>query len=98
VFTMTNLPPPPTTTATRTNGLAVASLVLGIVGILLELFGVIPILAITFGVVARRQIAQGRGTGRGMATAGIVLGVIGLVVLLVILAAYGANPSLFQRH
>jgi hypothetical protein len=59
-------------TARRTNGLAVASLVLGIVW----LWWLGSLLAIIFGVVALRQIEQSGGTleGRGLAIAGVVLG------------------------
>ena len=59
-----------------TNGLAVASLVLGIVW----LYWIGSILALIFGYIAKGQIAdsQGRQSGRGMAIAGIVLGYVGI--------------------
>lgn len=61
----------------RTNGLAVASLVLG----LLWLYGVGSLLAMILGYVARSQIddSRGRDGGRGLAIAGIVLGWIGFL-------------------
>ena len=64
------------TERTRSNGLAVASLVLGI----LWLFWIGSILAVIFGHVAHGQIDASHGTqvGRGMATAGLVLGYIGV--------------------
>ncbi len=76
--------PPP---RRRTNGFAVASLVLGIVGC----FVVSPILAIAFGIVARRQIAASGDTqdGKGMATAGIALGVV-WVVLIAVVVSFGS--------
>ena len=57
-------------------GLAVASLVFGIVGFA-GLPLVAPILALVFGYVALSQIKKANGwlTGRGMAIAGVVLGV-----------------------
>jgi len=66
--------------------------VLGIAGLVLCLVIVGPVLALVFGYKSRREIDEsgGRQTGRGMATAGIVLGWIGVgftvlwVVLLVI--------------
>lgn len=77
--------------ATRsTNGLAVASLVLGI----LWIWWVGSILAIVFGFVAKSQIRQANGAqgGDGMATAGIVLGFVGFAVLaLVIIVAIAAS-------
>ncbi|CAL9342804.1 hypothetical protein SUDANB58_00302 [Streptomyces sp. enrichment culture] len=74
---------PAASTGSRTNGLAIASLVCGIIG--LFLFNVVlgPI-AIVLGVVGMRQ-APARG-GAGMAKAGIVLGVVDLVLFLVLMA------------
>jgi hypothetical protein len=75
-----------------TNGLAVASLVLGIAQIFICIIG--GILALVFGYIARRQIDESGGTqgGRGMAVAGIILGWIGIglgiaYVVIVIIAA-----------
>jgi len=81
-------PPPLPTTAPapsatpRTSGMAVASLVLGIVSFFCGgFFIVVPILAIVFGHVSLGRIAQSGGwvTGRGLAIAGAVLGWIFLV-------------------
>ena len=58
----------------RTNGLAIASMVLGI----LWLYWVGSILALVFGYIARNQIRERGEAGGGMATAGIVLGWIGV--------------------
>jgi hypothetical protein len=58
----------------RTNGLAIASMVLGI----LWLYWVGSILALVFGYIAKNQIRERGEAGDGMATAGIVLGWIGV--------------------
>ena len=60
-----------------TNGLAIASLVLSIIW----LGGLGSILAVIFGIVARRQIrrSQGRQGGDGLALAGLLVGVVGLL-------------------
>jgi hypothetical protein len=60
----------------RTSGLAVASLVLGIVW----LCGLGSLLATIFGAVALSQISRSRGTlgGKGLAIAGLILGILGL--------------------
>ena len=58
----------------RTNGFAVASMVLGILW--LYWFG--SILALVFGYTAKRQIRERGEAGGGMATAGIVLGWVGV--------------------
>jgi Domain of unknown function (DUF4190) len=58
----------------KTNGLAIASLVLGII----PCTGITSILAIVFGFIARNQIQQSSGAqqGSGMALAGIILGFV----------------------
>lgn len=65
---------------TRTNGLAIASLVLGI----LWLYGFGSIVALILGYIARGQIdgSGGRQGGRGLAIAGIVLGWIGFAAVI----------------
>lgn len=67
----------------RTNGFAVASMVLGI----LWLYWVGSILALIFGYVAKNQIEESAGTqsGGGMATAGLVLGWVGFGTLMFML-------------
>lgn len=83
----TNSPYPPapndTTTpggvATGRNGLAITSLVLGIVGLFISFYGIVGLIALILGFVARRQIARTGQRGSGMALAGIILGAVGLV-------------------
>ena len=96
-------PPPPGFPAAgyprpgSTNGFAIVSMVLGI----LWLYTVGSILALVFGYKARKEIDQSGGAqqGRGMATAGIVLGWIGvigtalLVLSIVVLAALGEEAE-----
>jgi hypothetical protein len=69
-------PPPgyPYPAPQSTNGMAIASLVLGI----LWLYWIGSILALVFGYMARKQIRERGEGGAGMATAGIVLGWIGV--------------------
>ena len=66
-----------TTASSRTNGFAIASLVLGIVWI----YWIGSILALVFGYMARSQIRDSREGGSGMAVAGIILGWIGIAVM-----------------
>lgn len=77
-------PAPPTATA-RTNGMAVAALVLGITW----LCWVGSLLAVIFGHVALKQIASSSGWqhGRGMALAGLILGYCGLALLVISIVA-----------
>lgn len=69
------------------NGMAVASLVLGLIGLLAGLvpllfFIAFPcgVLAVVFGFVGRRNAVRRPTTGKGMAIAGLVMGVLGLVL------------------
>ena len=63
-----------------TNGLAIAALVLGVLGA--------SLLAVAFGHAAKSQIARTGEAGEGMATAGLILGyleTVGLVFVLLLL-------------
>lgn len=72
-----------------TNGLAIASLVLGIVW----LFGLGSLLALVLGLVALRQIKRSGQEGRGLAIAASILGAIGIVGAVTILAVTIAAVS-----
>jgi hypothetical protein len=60
-----------------TNGMAVASMVLGI----LWIYWIGSILALIFGYIALSQIRQRQEGGRGMALAGVILGWVGIGTL-----------------
>ena len=66
----------------KTNGMAIASMVLGIVGIVLIPI-IAPILAIIFGIVALNQISKEPQKGKGMAIAGLIMGGVGIVLFFV---------------
>ncbi len=74
-------PPPP---QEQGNGMAVAGLVLGILGAVLffvPFIGwILAILGIIFGAVGNSKANKIGGKGKGMAIAGLILGLIGLVV------------------
>jgi len=73
-----------------TNGLAIASMVLGI----LWIYWIGSILAIIFGFIAMSQIKERNQGGKGMATAGLILGFIGLgTLILVIIFAVAVGSS-----
>jgi hypothetical protein len=81
------------TTAPMRNGLGIAALCCGLVGIL---FGLSPLLfqgsgalglaAIVFGIAGIRRVGRGEASNRGMAIAGLVTGVAALA-----LAIYGVS-------
>jgi Domain of unknown function (DUF4190) len=84
-------PPPPGTVArAKVSSYAVASLVLGLVW----LCGVGSVLAVVFGIMGIRQVnrAEGRLTGKGLAVAGLVLGILG-VALVVASLVFGEDTT-----
>lgn len=85
--------PSAASSGSRTNGLAIASLCCGIVGLFIMNIILGP-LAIVLGVVARRQAGA---NGGGMAKAGIVLGVVDVVLWLVLLLV-AANSGGFSWY
>jgi len=74
------LPPQP---ARQTSGMAIASLVLGI----LWIYWLGSILALVFGYLAKREIRNSEKPldGNGMATAGIVLGWVGIGTMVLVI-------------
>ena len=76
----------------KTNGMAIAALISGIVGLVI-CFGIGSIAALIFGYVARGQIkrSQGQESGNGMAIAGIVMGWIGVVLSLIFIGLFAAG-------
>jgi hypothetical protein len=78
----------------RTNGFAIASLVLSLVWGL----GLGSLLAVIFGVVALHQIEGSHGwqRGRGLAIAGLVIGVVSLLLLAVVIV--GAELTVSGGH
>jgi hypothetical protein len=64
-----------------TKGMAIAALVLGIVGLFSFFIFIAAVLAIIFGIIASRRVKRSPGqfTGRGMAITGLVLGIIGVL-------------------
>ena len=79
-------PPPAYPVKAKTNGLALASMILGIVGITvglcLNFFPVMPILAVVFGHLGLSQTRTTGAPGRGYAIAGLVTGYIGIALAL----------------
>ena len=86
----TIVPHTPHIRAVPTNGLAMVSLVTGILSYLGHIIpliggGTLALIAIITGYIARRQIAQSGEQGRDIATIGIVLGAINIGIVLLIL-------------
>jgi hypothetical protein len=74
--------------AQQTNPLAIVSMVFGMVALAL---GPLAILAIISGHIARGQVRRTGEGGRGMATAGLILGYMVLVVGIALIVAFLAS-------
>lgn len=83
------------------NGLAIAGMVVGIVGLFLSFWGIIPIVATVLSAFAMKQINQTGVRGKGMAIAGLVMGIIGIVWAVITIAicttAVNSYNSTFNR-
>lgn len=88
--------------ATRVNGMAIASLVLGIIGVVFvccygvgAVFGVI---ALVFGIISFRQIKISRAKNGGMSIAGIILGIVAIVAGVLIVVFIISNRGMFAEE
>lgn len=90
-------PPAAPTGAARTDGKAIASLVLGLLGLVICIAG-IP--AIILGHIARSNIANSKGQlkGGGMALAGLILGYLTVAALPILIIAAIAIPNLLRSR
>jgi uncharacterized membrane protein YvbJ len=81
----------PTLVTQKTSGFAIASLVLGIIGILLNF---LCVLTIIFGAIALAQIGKNPALkGKGIAIAGLVLGILVLIIWIVAIVWIGSSLS-----
>jgi hypothetical protein len=87
-------PMPIAPAASRTNGLAVASLVLGILALVLFFTIVFPIilgiLAVIFGAIGWAKANQG-ADHKGLAIAGLILGVMGIGAMILFVAVFATT-------
>lgn len=89
-----------------TNGLSIASLVLGIVGVVFSCcyaFGIIPaIISLVFGIISKKKIKESQGAqkGSGMSLAGIILSVVGILLsicVLILLYHIATDPEFIRQ-
>jgi hypothetical protein len=66
-----------------TNGMAIASLVVSLIGLVSCFIGIGPIVGLILGVVALNQIKSTGQPGRGIALAGVWVGVAGIVMAII---------------
>jgi hypothetical protein len=81
----------------RNNGLAVAALVLGILGVVFAccdgIGAIFGILSLIFGIISMKQLKKSSGVekGQGMALAGIIMGSISIIIGAIFIAYLIAN-------
>lgn len=63
--------------------MGIAALVLGIIGVLGCCTFIFSVLAIVFGYLGIKRANDGLATNKGMATAGLALGVVGVLIAVV---------------
>jgi hypothetical protein len=81
--------PPPLTTTSANNPLAIASLALSILGLLCCGVGlVVDVAAVVCGHIALKQIKTKGGGGQGLAKAGLIIGYIAIAVHVIVSILY----------
>lgn len=79
--------PPP---AAPKNGLGIASLVVAIIALFSVVGGVVlGVVAIILGVLGVQRAKRGEATNRGIAIAGIVLGILSIIEAIVLIVLFG---------
>lgn len=95
-------PPPAYPQAQPSSGLAIASMILGIVSCVTFciwwLSLVCGVVAVVLGFVARSKIAAGTGGGKGMATTGIICGIIGPLLAILVIVLVIAGFAVFMNN
>jgi len=88
---------------TRTSGMAITSMILGISGFsMFGVFGITWIISLVFGIVALSRVGKAGGQlkGKGFAIAGIVTSAVGLALLLTIIGVllFVNSATTFSLH
>ena len=86
-----NMPP-----QQKTSGLAIASMVLGIISLCCSCFGWIGIICGVLAVIMSGIALAGHKAGKGMAVAGLVCGIIALIPSIIVIATVGSIISAFS--
>jgi uncharacterized protein DUF4190 len=73
----------------RTNGMGIAALVVGIIGIFFLQIILGP-LAIIFGAVGMGFANKNNGSGKGLAIAGLILGCVDLLLFFIVMAMFAS--------
>lgn len=97
--TFNNYPPNQPQFPPKTNGKSIASLVLGILSIMLPYIGfILGIVAIVLSSLSFKELKKSNEQGKGMSIAGLVCGIVGtvlygLIILFVVIVAVAYTGS-----
>ncbi len=86
--------PAPQAEGGKTSGLAIASLICGIVGLIPCCFTLPSIAALITGGIAMSKIKTSGQGGKGLAIAGLVMGGIGILIFIIALATGKVNTTM----
>ncbi len=81
----------------KTNGLAVAGFVCSLVGLFVFPL-ILGILSVCFSVAGKRRIEAFNEKGKGLATAGLIIGIIDIIWWVCCLILASAGIALFSRY
>ncbi|EES71639.1 hypothetical protein POTG_03748 [Paenibacillus sp. oral taxon 786 str. D14] len=101
--TFNQFPPPPPPTPPKTNGKSIASLVLGILSIVIPYVGfILGIVAIVFASLSFKEIKRKGEQGKGLSIAGLVCGIIGtalygiiIVIAIIAVLVFASSPDIY---
>lgn len=82
-----------TSTGVKTNGLAVAGFVTGLSSLLINFMGLVGLVALILSAVGLTKTGPGKDKGRGMAVAGLILGIISVIYGIFQIIYYANNYS-----
>jgi amino acid transporter len=89
----------------KSSGLAIAGMVLGIIGIVISftpclwMVGIVPVLVgLILSFIALRRVKAGKASGRGMAMGGLICSIIGIVVWFIAMSILGKAVSDVEKE
>lgn len=81
----------------RVNAYATVGFVTSCIGLFVNLFGIVPLIALLLSVKGLRQIKETGEEGKALAVCGIIISIIGLLILLLLIAVFTIYWGEFSR-
>lgn len=77
-----------------TNAFSVAAFVSGLISLIINIFGLVGLLAFVFGIIGYRQTQTREQKGKGLAIAGMALGVVGIILGIFVIITLATAPHI----